>query len=572
MRIRARLLFGFGFYVLFALVLGIFSYGVLRTVTSRLAIVENADDLTNTMLEVRRYEKNFLLFKDEESSRSIKAYLGRLRAGIDRIQAETRSEASPKSFEAMKAVTAEYEGIFDELVGTLAQQEQARRRILELGDSIERGLAGSERAAFLDVREREKSFLADRSGTARDRLVAALDAGGPARDGRVRSYRDLVDGLFDLSRMESDSLERLRAKARDIQSLAESLSSRERAAIDSVLDHARESLRGLLLAIVVAVALGVVIDAQLSRSIATPIRALEELTHKIAAGDFSGRIGIRGEDEFSSLARSFNQMQDRLHDTLTTLELANESLRKNRAQLLEAEKFAALGRFSAGVAHEINNPLAIINEKAGLMKDFLAAAAEFPERRRLRELAEAIAETVGRCSAVTHRILNYAGTVAVSSEDIDVNGLVAEVVKSLEAQLHVKHVLLAFELHPGLPRVVSGRVQVRQVLADIVRNAVDSVARGGQIRVSTALLDADTLQVTVRDNGPGIPRERLEHIFEPFSTTRETGMDPGLGLWISHGIMKKLGGDLLVASAPGEGTAYTVRIPVCPPAAETAPA
>ena len=491
MKIRVKLLSGFGFYILVALSLGIFAYGELRTITARLGVVESADDLTATMLEVRRYEKNYLLFKDEESARSLKRYLADLREGVERIEAQSRGEIPPRSFDAMKAAIAEYERIFD-------------------------GLAGNP------------------------------PAGG--------------------------SLEDLRATARDLQSLAEELSRRERAAIASLLQHSRRSVRLLLLAIVATTVVGLAIEAQLSRSIAAPIRDLEDLTVKIAAGDLSGRIGVRGEDEFSSLARSFNQMQDRLHDTLTTLELANESLRKNRAQLVEAEKFATLGRFSAGVAHEINNPLAVINEKAGLMQDYLPTSRDFPDRERFVALLGAIAESVTRCSAITHRILNFAGAVSPSPEATDVNGLLGELLKSFEQQLLAKHILLELDLRPDLPVVQTGRAQVRQVFADVIRSRLDAAATGGLIRVSTDMKEPGTLRVTIGDNGP-VPRPgTLEELFEPFSATWETGRDPGLGLWVSHGIIKRLGGAITVSSGPERGTTFTVEIPVPVAPARTQPA
>jgi signal transduction histidine kinase len=510
MKIRVKLLSGLGFYILFALGLGVFAYGELRTITNRLEAVETADDLTNTMLEVRRYEKNYLLFKDEESSQRLKHYLAELRTGAERIEAETLGEIPPKSFDALRAALAEYEKIFDDLVGTLRQQELVKRKILEIGGSIENGLRGGD----------------------------------------------------DLYQLENVSLERMRTTARDIQALAEDLSRRQRAAITSLLQHSRRSVRILLLAIVAAIAVGVVIDAQLSRSIATPIRHLENLTLKIAAGDLSGRISVRGEDEFSSLARSFNQMQDRLHDTLTTLELANEDLRTNRAQLVEAEKFATLGRFSTGVAHEINNPLAVINEKAGLMTDYLARVGDFPDRERFTALLNAIAENVTRCSVITHRILNFASVASTNPEAIDVNSLLGELLKSFEQQLLAKHILLTLDLREGLPVVRTGRAQVRQVLADIVKNRVDAAATGGLIRVSTEMRDAKTLQVSISDNGPVLQPETLEHLFDPFSTVGEIGRDPGLGLWISRGIIKKLGGEILVSSEPVRGTIFTIEIPV----------
>jgi two-component system NtrC family sensor kinase len=310
----------------------------------------------------------------------------------------------------------------------------------------------------------------------------------------------------------------------------------------------------------------------LSQNIADPIKRLEELTQRIAAGDLSGRVSVRGADEFSSLAGSFNRMQDRLHDTLTTLELANEDLRTKRVQLVEAEKLATLGRFSAGVAHEINNPLAIINEKAGLMRDYLALSGDFPDRERFTALIDAIVEGVTRCSATTHRILDFAGAAAVTTEAVDVNALLGELLKSFERQLLAKHILLTTDLSEGLPAIRTGRVRVRQVLADLIRNRLDAAAPGGLIRVSTGIRDGGTLQVAIGDNGPALSPESLGRLFEPFSSAGEIGREPGLGLWVSRGMMKNLGGDVLASSGPGRDTVFTVEIPVPAPPATADPA
>ena len=174
MKIRGKLLFGFGFYILIALALGLFAYGELRVITARLTVVEAADDIANTLLEVRRYEKNYLLYKDEESARNFRRYLGELRSAIDRIRVETGAEVQAEHFARMNAVLAEYEGAFTDLTDTLQAQGE--------------------------------------------------------KDGETRFQ------------------ERMREKARDLQSQAEVLSAKERGAIDGLLERAGRSLRILLAA------------------------------------------------------------------------------------------------------------------------------------------------------------------------------------------------------------------------------------------------------------------------------------------------------------------------------------
>jgi two-component system NtrC family sensor kinase len=255
-------------------------------------------------------------------------------------------------------------------------------------------------------------------------------------------------------------------------------------------------------------------------------------------------------------------MQDRIRDTLTTLEEANKELRESRAQLVEAEKLATLGRFSVGVAHEINNPLAIINEKAGLMKDYLERAEGFRDKERFSSLLAAIFASVQRCRGITHRILDFAGQPGDSPDAVDLNALVREVVALLEREIGPKGIRVRLDLAEGLPLVMSDRTQIQQVLASILLNAIEAVGEGGTIGVTTGRKDAGTLRVSIEDNGRGIPAEVLRHIFEPFLlTSKETGKGVGLGLAISYGVMKRLGGNILVGSEPGKGTVFTVEIP-----------
>jgi len=487
-KIRGKLFFGFGFYILIALALGLFAYGELRVITTRLTVVEAADDIANTLLEVRRYEKNYLLYKNEESAGTFRRYLGELRAAIGRIRMVTGDEIPAEHFAGMNAVLAEYEGAFSDLTDTLK--------------------ARGEKAGV---------------------------------------------GRFE---------DRMRDKARELQSLAEALSSKERGASDELLERAGRSLRMLLAATLAAIFLGVVVNRRLSRSIATPIGDLEGLTKKIAAGDFSQRIAVKGDDELSSLGTSFNLMQDRIHDALTTLEHTNKELHESRAQLVEAEKLATLGRFSVGVAHEINNPLAIINEKAGLMKDYLERAEDFRDKERFSAMLDAIFAAVQRSRGITHRILDFAGQPGESPDAVDLNGLAREVVALLGQEIGSKRIQVRLDLAEQLPPLRSDRGQVQQVLASILLNAVEAVGDGGAITVSTVRKDAGTQQLSVEDNGRGIAEEVLKRIFEPFLlTSKETGKGAGLGLAISHGIVKRLGGAILVRSTPGRGTVFTVEIP-----------
>jgi two-component system NtrC family sensor kinase len=313
----------------------------------------------------------------------------------------------------------------------------------------------------------------------------------------------------------------------------------------------------------VLLAAGIVAAHRLARRISAPLRQLEEAMHRVAEGDFGvAAPGPTHDAEIASLAASFTQMRDRLKDTMISLELAVENLHDKQEQLVEVEKLASLGRVAAGVAHEINNPLAVINEKAGLLQDFLAISGEFRNRERFGPLLEGIADSVKRCRAITHRLLGFARRTEVTVEPVDLNAEVRRVCEYLEGDRAEKAVRLEPILAEGLPLAHTDRIEFEQVLVNIVKNAIDAVPRGGRIGITTRAKNQRWLQVVVADNGPGIPPEQLKRLFEPFFTTKEKGKGTGLGLFVSRGIMKKLGGRILVESAVGIGTNFTLELPV----------
>ncbi len=240
-----------------------------------------------------------------------------------------------------------------------------------------------------------------------------------------------------------------------------------------------------------------------------------------------------------------------------------ESDEKQLSLLAEAEhsnKLASIGRLAAGVAHEINNPLAIISQKSGLIDDYLGLCQPFEYGDKIRKALAGIQESINRCKNITQRLLGFARRVEATIEEVDLNQIVREVIRFLENEsLHNRiHVLTKLDEH--LPRVWSDRGQLQQILLNITNNAIDAIVYDGIIEITTVGF-SDSVRVTIKDNGPGMPPKILEHIFEPFFTTKVQGKGTGLGLSITYGLVKKLGGTITVDSTVGEGTVFTIHIP-----------
>ncbi len=233
------------------------------------------------------------------------------------------------------------------------------------------------------------------------------------------------------------------------------------------------------------------------------------------------------------------------------------------AQTQHAGRLASIGRLGAGVAHEINNPLAIINEKAGLMEDILVMSKDSNiDKEKFLGLIHAIVDSVNRCKAITQRLLGFARRMDVRHEEIDLNDTIREVIEFLEKEILYRNIRLETDLKEDLPRVVSDKGQLQQVFLNIINNAIDAVADGGIIVVSTKVRRSGKVRVSIKDNGEGIPKDKIAHIFEPFYTTKEKGKGTGLGLSISYGIIDRLGGSINVESELGVGTVFHVDLPV----------
>jgi two-component system, NtrC family, sensor kinase len=239
---------------------------------------------------------------------------------------------------------------------------------------------------------------------------------------------------------------------------------------------------------------------------------------------------------------------------------------RREAILTEMEhtnKLASIGRLAAGVAHEINNPLAIISEKTGLIKDLLEVSGDFKNKEKIAAQIDGACRAVERCKVITHRLLGFARRMDVSLEKIDINGLMLEVWGFLEKEALYRNIRLTLNLQDGLPLLESDRGQLQQIFLNLLNNAIDAIEQEGEVIISTRMEDRHSVRIDITDDGNGMPPEIMNHIFEPFFTTKHTEekRGTGLGLSITYGLVKKLGGDILVGSKLGAGSTFTVIFP-----------
>jgi two-component system, NtrC family, sensor kinase len=231
---------------------------------------------------------------------------------------------------------------------------------------------------------------------------------------------------------------------------------------------------------------------------------------------------------------------------------------------VQSSKMAALGKMAAGIAHEINNPLAVIGEKAGWMKDLLKQE-DVSRSENFEEFADSLAKIeqhVNRAKKITHRLLSFGRRMEPVSEQVDVNKTLEESIEFLVHEARFRNIEIKKELTEHLPEITSDASQLQQVFLNIITNAIDAIGKNGVIEIKTHYLAKNNrVAVEVSDNGPGIPRYILDKIFDPFFSTKDVGRGTGLGLSISYSIVENLGGKMIVASEEGKGTTFTIYLP-----------
>jgi two-component system NtrC family sensor kinase len=236
------------------------------------------------------------------------------------------------------------------------------------------------------------------------------------------------------------------------------------------------------------------------------------------------------------------------------------------AQTEHSDRLASIGRLAAGVAHEINNPLAIIGAKTQLMQDLLEHETTFAKRDKFMSQLESVNNAVNRSQKITHRLLGFARRMEVRKEPVQVNEVIGEVLSFLEKEALYQNIEIVQDLQADLPSITSDQGQLQQILLNITNNAIDAAGKNGNILITTRQNDNDAIQIAISDNGPGMTPEVRNKIFEPFFTTKTdvNKQGTGLGLSITYGIVKKLQGEIQVESEVGCGATFILTFPIKP--------
>ena len=338
--------------------------------------------------------------------------------------------------------------------------------------------------------------------------------------------------------------------------------------LESVYARLRESQKMVLIYVLINTILLAVIGLyRLMRITVKPLHRLVERTERYSDLD-SMFFAVRKEDnELMQLSRALNQMiqriaadREKLKHTVASLETANLELKQAHKKVLHAEKLASVGRLSAGIAHEIGNPIGIVSGYLDLLKREDISVEE------RREFLQRTAAEINRINQTIRQLLDFARPAAASVDKVKVHALLRDIMAALSYQPFMSSVAVSYGLTADRDTVDANFDLLRQVFVNLIINAADALAsvadrRTPELKISSRR-EANRLQINLEDNGPGIAAEHLGDIFDPFFTTKEPGKGTGLGLSVSYTIVAGLGGQIKAHSASGQGTAISVWLPL----------
>ncbi len=304
----------------------------------------------------------------------------------------------------------------------------------------------------------------------------------------------------------------------------------------------------------------------LTKKISRPLKKLDEFAKKVEEGNYKPDFSIKAPREIENLAYSFNHMAKELEkekkelenwaDTLEVkVEQRSEEIKKIHEQLFRSEKLASLGKLAAGVAHEINNPLTGVLTNASLLLE------DLEEGDPRREDVEVIVSETIRCREIVKRLLDFARQTKPQKKITNINNLINNIILLVRNQTSFRNITIEKNLDEKLPEVMADLDQIQQVFINLIINASEAMTKGGKLDIESKLdKSGEYIEITFKDDGPGIPNHTKARIFDPFFTTKEQGT--GLGLSISYGIVERHGGKINLDTKPGEGTIFTIYLPI----------
>jgi two-component system NtrC family sensor kinase len=442
------------------------------------------------------------------------------------------------------------------LIGIFAIQNMdlvlAKFRFIEIADDLN--------VSFLEMRLSEKNyFLYKDVGTLVEiegKIGKTLDTMHLVREeitkviGESR-YNELQDDIYSYLKVVSESLEKnktdknteekIRAEGRKLEEYSDQVTKLERLHINEIIQHSKYLLEYSFLFIFVS---AILISRLISKKIMNPIKEIKRQVKRVSDGNYTKLEIDVPKDEFGSVIEAINTM--------------SEELRNHEEEMIQSKKLASIGILTAGVAHELNNPL---NNISMIAQTYIEMYEKLDSGQRL-EFMEKIESEAERIKLIVNNLLDFSKPKKPDLHWVDVNLLIVNALKLVQNAIDISNIETKKTFTEDIPKVYIDENQMQQVLVSLFVNAVQAMSPGGELFISTGFgQDYESVEINIKDTGKGIPAEYLSHIFDPFFSTKNEG-GTGLGLSVSYGIIKNLGGSIKVESSVGVGTAFTIILPI----------
>lgn len=357
----------------------------------------------------------------------------------------------------------------------------------------------------------------------------------------LREYADVVEDTVSAGVVKSVLEFRLRVKGRGLREYSQEITQIERKSVNSIIGSSKNILIYAFLAVLVT---AIAVSHFISQKILRSVREVKKLAESISEGNFNTITGIIPKDEFGSLITAVNTM--------------SAELSRREEELIQSKKLASIGVLTAGVAHELTNPL---NNISMITQNYIELYDYFNKENGLGLLNKIQGETE-RIEKIVKNLLDFSKPKEANLLESDMNKTVRKALKLMNNTLDISNIELAADLQKDLPHVFIDDNQMLQVLINLITNSVQAMPGGGRLSIATRTGNrGGSVEVIISDSGKGIPAEFLPHIFDPFFSTKGPE-GTGLGLSVSYGIIKNHRGQIRVESRQETGTTFTIELPV----------
>ncbi len=429
---------------------------------------------------------------------------------------------------------------------------QTKLRFVEIADDLN--------ATFLEMRLTEKNYFINQKREIltdiQEKVQAAEQSLDSAGEDIIRSigeskfallkshlkqYSDIVNQVRQGSHRDNNLNARFSSEGKTLREFSKSITSIERKAVNDIIARSKVILLCSFFAILIC---AVTLSHFISQQILLSLREIEKLAKSISKGNFQKIGGEITDDEFGSVMAAINSM--------------SEELMNREEDLIQSKKLASLGILTAGVAHELTNPL---NNISMIAQTYAELYDDLDKARKI-EFMDNVEKETERIKEIVKNLIDFSKPKEANLKETDVNKVMQKSLKLMQNMLDISNIKTKIDFVPVLPHVLVDEYQILQVMVNLITNAVQSMQAGSTLFLATRPgSGGDSVEIRVMDTGKGIPREFLPHIFDPFFCTKGEG-GTGLGLSVCYGFIKKHKGDIRVESKVGVGTTFTIELPI----------